>query len=121
MRLGDLDALKEKLKNRYENEQDEVDKGWNLGIGVAINLIDNAPTVEYTFEEAFQKTVCEQRLYCPQRPQGEWEITRETDEFYGLVYKCTHCGKEVLGCGCRNFCTWCGASMTKEVKKNEID
>ena len=37
MRLGDLDALKEKLKNRYENEQDEVDKGWNLGIGVAIN------------------------------------------------------------------------------------
>lgn len=36
------------------------------------DLIDNAPTVEYTFEEAFQKTVCEQRLYCPERPQGEY-------------------------------------------------
>ena len=45
MRLGDLDALKEKLKNRYEIEQDEIDKGWNLGIGAAINLIDNAPTI----------------------------------------------------------------------------
>lgn len=46
-----------------------------------------------------------------QRPQGEWMITGETDEFYGLVYKCTHCGKEVLACGCHNFCTWCGADM----------
>lgn len=48
---------------------------------------------------------------CPLRPQGEWKSTGETDEFYGQVYKCTHCGKEVLGCGCRNFCTWCGATM----------
>ena len=46
-----------------------------------------------------------------ERPRGEWEITRETDEFYGRVLKCTHCGKEVLACGCRNFCTWCGAAM----------
>lgn len=38
----------------------------------AIISLDNAPTVEYTFEEAFQKTVCEQRLYCPERPQGEY-------------------------------------------------
>lgn len=38
------------------------------------DLIDNAPTVEYTFEEAFQKTVCEQRLYCPKRLQGEREF-----------------------------------------------
>ena len=35
-------------------------------------IIDNAPTVEYTFEEAFQKTVCESKLYCPERPQGEY-------------------------------------------------
>lgn len=46
-----------------------------------------------------------------ERSQGEWEITGETDEFYGRVYKCTHCGKEVLACACHNFCTWCGAAM----------
>ena len=38
----------------------------------AVISLDEAPTVEYTFEEAFQKTVCENRLYCPARPQGEW-------------------------------------------------
>lgn len=51
-------------------------------------------------------------------PKGEWSITNETDEFYGRVYKCTHCGKEMLACSCRNFCTWCGADM-REVKENE--
>ena len=49
-------------------------------------IIDNAPTVEYTFEEAFQKTVCEQKLYCPKRPHGEWVID-------GHHYKCSRCGK----------------------------
>lgn len=43
--------------------------------------------------------------------QGKWSITNETDEFYGRVYRCTHCGEEMLACGCRNFCTWCGADM----------
>lgn len=46
-----------------------------------------------------------------ERPEGKWIITGETDEFYGLVYKCTHCGEAVLACGCHNFCTWCGADM----------
>ena len=35
------------------------------GYSILLYIIDNAPTVEYTFEEAFQKTVCEQKLYCP--------------------------------------------------------
>lgn len=42
---------------------------------------------------------------------GEWVVTDETDEFYGRVYKCSQCGKEMLACGCRNFCTWCGSDM----------
>lgn len=37
----------------------------NGRLAISQNQIANAPTVEYTFEEAFQKTVCEQRLYCP--------------------------------------------------------
>lgn len=76
-----------------------------------LNLIDNAPTVEYTFEEAFQKTVCENKLYCPARPKGEWVETSDFDEFYGKVYKCTNCNKETLGCGCHNYCPNCGADM----------
>lgn len=59
MRLGDLDALKEKLKNRYEVEQDEIDKGWNLGIGVAINLTETAPTFEPKLEEINEKLINE--------------------------------------------------------------
>ena len=51
--------------------------------------IDNAPTVEYTFEEAFQKTVCEQRLYCPERPQDEWSLV-ERKKNIDLV--CPRCG-----------------------------
>ena len=65
---GDLISRKwltDAIRNRrtylsYEDAKDVID------------LIDNAPAVEYTFEEAFQKTVCEQRLYCPAKPQGEW-------------------------------------------------
>ena len=57
--------------NIIKEYKDGVPDG-NCAIQHIMNMIDNAPTVEYTFEEAFQKTVCEQRLYCPERPQGEW-------------------------------------------------
>ena len=79
-----------------------------------LNGIDNAPTVEYTFEEAFQKTVCESRLYCPERPQGEWIITREEQGAFGIIYKmrkCNKCGWENSLLIPRNFCPNCGANM----------
>ena len=81
--------------------------------------IDNAPTVEYTFEEAFQKTVCEQRLYCPARPQGEWK-----DESRDSLL-CTCCNKRIYkpfigGFPTErsqhyypNFCAFCGVDMRK--------
>lgn len=65
------EALKKKLQARHDNGEEDFDKGYNIGIETAIELLDNATTVEYTFEEAFQKAVCEQRLYCPARPQGD--------------------------------------------------
>ena len=73
------------------------------------NLVEDAPTVEYTFEEAFQKTVCEQRLYCPERPQGEW------GKWVISEIRCPKCleyfdpdyySKEEL-----NKCPSCGAKM----------
>lgn len=60
-----------------------------------LSNIKNAPTVEYTFEEAFQKTVCEQRLYCPQRPQGECKSCRYRDP---EDKKCDCGGMERQGC-----------------------
>lgn len=56
------------LKEEFAKHEDR--KGYLIGDWE--EFIDNAPTVEYTFEEAFQKTVCEHRLYCPERPQGKW-------------------------------------------------
>ena len=65
------EALKKKLQARHDNGEEDFDKGYNIGIETAIDLINNAPSIEYTFEEAFQKTVCENKLYCPARPQGD--------------------------------------------------
>ena len=95
--------LTDAIRNRrtylsYEDAKDVID------------LIDNAPAVEYTFEEAFQKTVCEQRLYCPARPQGEWQP--DMDSFY-----CDQCGVTALEINRKwyksNFCPNCGADMRK--------
>jgi len=41
-----------------------------VGFEGVLFVIDNMPTVEYTFEEAFQKTVCEHKLYCPDKRQN---------------------------------------------------
>ena len=74
--------------------------------------IDNAPAVEYTFEAAFQKTVCDQRLYCPERPQGEWIID-------GHHRRCKKCGEYFCIADSEgneipsNFCPNCGARMQK--------
>lgn len=68
----------------------------------AIISLDNAETVEYTFEEAFQKTVCENRLYCPARPQGKWIIEHDW-------VHCSSCGHEQNYPS--NFCPNCGAQM----------
>lgn len=110
MRLGDLDALKKAIDDYAEKRQDTL--LWQADIE---ELIDNAPTVEYTFEEAFQKTVCEQRLYCPQRPQGLWLRTGQSfvnpNKFRNLC--CSICSCE-LDEHIRiepNFCPNCGAQM----------
>ena len=90
-------------------------------------IIDNAPAVEYTFEEAFQKTVCENKLYCPARPQGKWiECTKSGmplteygrmmgEKWYG--FKCSRCKYIYKGNALVEspYCQECGAKMDKEV------
>jgi formate dehydrogenase maturation protein FdhE len=97
MRLIDADALKEAVNHKKV-----------VGRFNTIQLIDNAPTVEYTFEEAFQKTVCENKLYCPSRPQGEW-ITRTEDNGVNYRFYCSCCDREVMLI--TDYCPYCGADM----------
>lgn len=83
-------------------------------LAISQSQIANAPTVEYTFEEAFQKTVCEQRLYCPKRPHGKWiEHYDSSDGFTWLT--CSRCMFKAYEED-YNFCPNCGAEMGKEEK-----
>ena len=67
-----------------------------VGFEGVLSVIDSMPTVEYTFEEAFQKTVCENKLYCRnKKPQGKWipvseRLPDEKDyhDCYGLPDGC---------------------------------
>lgn len=75
-----------------------------------LNAIDNAEAVEYTFEEAFQKTVCENKLYCPnKRPKTEWVWHK------GGYYKCANCGE--IENAKKNYCSNCGAPMINDDRK----
>lgn len=105
MRTIDADALKKCAIPC------QIHNGALTDLCVPLYLIDNAPTVEYTFEEAFQKSVCEQKLYCPSRPQGEW--ARKVDEAGFISHICSECGAEieVEDCSDDKFCFNCGAKM----------
>lgn len=105
MRLIDADELKKCAIPC------EIHNGALTDLCVPLYQINNAPTVEYTFEEAFQKTVCENKLYCPARPQGEWQ---EPFEANGKTYhKCTHCHISSELILIDDFCPHCGAKMRK--------
>lgn len=83
---------------------------------VSYETIDNAEPVEYTFEEAFQKTVCANKLYCPARPHGKWKKQN-------CFYKCSVCGVySPDGTDLHNYCPNCGAKMDgKEADNDKID
>ena len=101
------DALKLEI---CVNTPISIDETWEQLYDAVVKAIDNAPTVEYTFEGAFQKTVCEQRLYCPARPKGEWVID-------GHHRRCKKCGEYFCMADSEgneipsNFCPNCGADM----------
>ena len=92
------EALKKKLQARHDNGEENFDKGYNIGIETAIDLIDNAPTVE-PFERI--GSICEEN--CGYRPKGEW--IKEKNEWF----KCSNCKK--CNTAPYPFCSWCGADM----------
>ncbi len=110
MRLGDLDALKEKLNEIFDTIEvvtfDDI-----------IAIIDNAPTVEVTklehkaYNEGF-KDGTNQGIRLSERTQGKWE---EPFEMNGKTYhKCNHCHISSELILIDFFCPACGAKMKKE-------
>ena len=89
------EALKKKLQARHDNGEEDFDKGYNIGIETAIDLIDNAPTVE-PFERI--GVICEEN--CGYRPQGKLaETLKERIEESVCKY-----------CPTNNRCTLCEIS-----------
>lgn len=95
MRLIDSDELKRKLQSRHDNGNDDFDKGYNVGLGTAIDLIDCSPTIDI-----------------PIRYKGEW-IEREQKTMGAVISynSCSYCNmKQSIKW---NFCPNCGAEMQK--------
>ena len=108
MRTIDADVLKEII----EYQQTINPK---LSVYDVIKLVDNAPTVDFTFEETFQKTICENRMYCPARPTGEWINIKNRKGWLHLTCSC--CSYNDVKCTISDipkFCPNCGAKMKGE-------
>ena len=101
MRLGDLDALKEDLKQYFsDGVLDSVSA--KLALNMILRKIDEVPTVAEDYDTGYQDSL-EDGLDGI-RPQGEW-----IDTMYGF-HTCSICGK-YGNPNFFNFCPNCGAKM----------
>lgn len=60
-------------------------------------------------------TGCEQRLYCPERSQGEW-IIKPKENSQSAILICNKCNHFIPITIDNNFCPNCGADMRKEAE-----
>lgn len=100
------------LKKAIRNPNDKRYLSESI-ISLVFERIDNAPTVEYTFEEAFQKTVCENKLYCPnKRQKGEWVFVQYDANPNIGNWHCSEC-RFIARSSIEHllFCPNCGAKM----------
>lgn len=102
VRLIDANALKAKIKSRYDNDDAEFDRGYNIGLEAAVNLIDSAPTVT---PDMAQVLAYESGKASAERPTGKWV------EYEGY-FKCSCC--KAFNSVASNYCPKCGARMEVE-------
>lgn len=74
-----------------------------------LDIIDNAPTVEYPFYQEAYQTGCEEGKNG--RPQGEWINEYWEDAYQEYYHTCSICEKEMRTTHYDNFCPNCGAKM----------
>lgn len=115
MRLIDAEALKKAISEHCRSEKECLNHFWydeNI-----IALIDNAPTVDITEEQAIDKL--HETGWLPmhdkemtERPQGEWIV-----EDWTKIIECNLCHGQAPICVTSgeqyesNFCPICGADM----------
>lgn len=112
-RLIDADVLKkclEKERSYGGVKTDEFDKGYDLGVETAIEMLDNVPTVECTWIISGKRYGKKEEALKYLRPHGEW-IKSDIPE--SVLAKCSICG---FNCGVytHNYCPNCGADMRGE-------
>ena len=111
---GDLisrEALIKKLEEMANNEWN-IQVGSSKGLEDAIDVTENAPTVEpicnqIAWEQGYEAGLAQGKS---ERPQGEWIRTG----LYGQTcLECNKCGKADFDIKYDNFCPKCGAKMQK--------
>lgn len=127
MRLGDLDDLKETIKNSFKHNFQGYDA---LLISEIDEFIDNAPTVEpfdyivaerakarqRGYEDGYRNGMGIGKTLNPKIKQGEWKFIQGATTQGSL--KCPFCDYRDYHKTNSNFCPNCGADM-QEVKKND--
>jgi len=122
MRLIDADALTEVLETMAKDEWNQQ-VGSSKGLEDAIDVIDNAPTVDaYPFEQVQELINLNQQFAQEienmkkalnlKRPQGEWIQLNDYD------YRCTICGNTMMDKW--DYCPSCGADMRKETDNDRM-
>lgn len=86
MRLGDLDALKEKIEEvQYTQEfciEHQID--YSISMQMLGMVIDNTPSVDTTFREVVAYE-CGQKSV--ERPKGEWRLVKRSN-YIDIVCPC---------------------------------
>lgn len=102
-------ALKEQISELHSHD-DSIDI-WLKREDVD-NLIDNAPTVDLTKNQAYDKGfITAMKLYA--RPQGEWKVYGKQGGI-PITDMCSNCRYEMKWYKNKyKFCPNCGASMRK--------
>lgn len=110
MRLGDLDALKEKLSGEnYQTYTHEY--GYAIPTEWVMNAIDNAPTVDiWQLRQEATENALKKAEVLYGRPQGEWLYEKPNGKTYSDFVFCSVCHKHG-GFYKTNFCPNCGAKM----------
>lgn len=99
--------LKNKLQKKCSYVEEDFDKGFNVGVQVAIEMLDNAPTVPLPdFKEGYKQAIIDGKTNFS-RTQGEWLHPYKSD----IACECSNCHIQMPITDYFSFCPNCGAEM----------